>query len=151
MTTSTEHPGTEVERRRSGSWKIVVAVLFALSIVIGVVAYWRFIVSDRFLRDDLEQMAQRGRSLSVEQCVDATVEWAGSCRAMKSLCDATGPQLMRTCLAARDRSEYCDSLGDRARETRFGFKECKARKVTRKTKKACAAAYRAIASHCGSP
>lgn len=147
MTMSTEQPVTE-ERRRSNSWKIVVAVLFALSTVIGVLAYWRFIVSDRFLREDLEKMARVGRSLSVEQCVDATVAWAGTCRAMKSLCDATGPQLMRTCLAARDRSDYCNHLGDRAKETHFGFKECKARKVTRKTKKACAAAYRAIASHC---
>lgn len=135
------------ERRRHRGW-LVVGILFALSVAVGILAYSRFITSDRRLRADLGRLAAEGRKLSVEGCVDATIRWSTRCAAMKSLCDATTPQMMARCLGARDRTEYCRSLGDAGRDTHFGFKECKARGVNRKTKKTCAIAYRAIRSHC---
>lgn len=135
------------EKRRHRGW-LVVGILLALSVVVGVVAYSRFIRSDRHLRTDLERLAAEGKELSVEGCVDATIRWSTRCEAMKSLCDATTPQIMARCLGARDRSKYCRSLGESGRDTRFGYKECKARGVNRKTKKTCAIAYRAIRSHC---
>lgn len=133
--------------RKNRAW-LVVSVLFALSVVIGVVAYWRFIASDRYLRADLKRLAAQGKQLTVEGCVDATLAWGRSCKAMKSLCDATAPEMMGKCLAARDRSSYCRRLGTTGHDTHFGFKECKARGVDRKSKKTCATAYRAIATHC---
>lgn len=133
--------------RKNRAW-LVVAILFGLSVAIGVVAYWRFIVSDRYLRDDLRRLADQGKQLTVEGCVDATLAWGRSCKAMKSLCDATTPEMMGKCLAARNRESYCRRLGTTGHDTRFGFKECKARGVDRKSKKTCAIAYRAIADHC---
>jgi hypothetical protein len=129
-------------------WKLVVLGLFAFSTLVGVVSYWRFIVSDRYLRQDIVSMAKAGKSLTVEQCVTRTVSWASTCRAMKSLCVSTSPHLMKTCLVAQDRRGYCDKLGVRGQDTHFGYHECKARKVDRQHKKICAAAYRAIASYC---
>ena len=67
---------------------------------------------------------------------------------MKSLCFASSSLVTHRCLDARDRSAYCQTLGAAHRDTRFGYKECKARGVTRQNKKICAAAYRAIAAHC---
>jgi hypothetical protein len=137
-----------MEPRRKSRHVPVVVGLMVFATAVGVLAYWRFIVSDRYLRHDIAAMALAGRSLTVEQCVDRTVSWASSCRAMKSLCVATGPHLMRTCLAARERDAYCAKLGTRGEDTHFGFKECEARGVDRKNKKTCAAAYRAIVTHC---
>lgn len=140
-------PGAARGREKHRGW-LVIGVLLLVATVVGVLSYWRFIVSDRHLRADIARMERRGASIGVEQCIDEVVRWAGRCKAMKSLCDAEAPRLADVCLAARDRSAYCAQLGDRHRETSFGFKECQARKVTRKTKKACATAYRAIANHC---
>lgn len=133
---------------RKNNGRLVIGLLLLLSAVVGVVAYWRFIVSDRYLRADLNRLSTRGKRLSVEGCVDATVTWASRCQAMKSLCDATGPEMMTRCLAANDRTAYCARLGRTGADTHFGFKECKARHVNRKTKSACADAYRAIATYC---
>lgn len=133
--------------RKNRAW-LVVSILFGLSVAIGLVAYWRFIVSDKYLRADLHRLGEQGKKLDVEGCVDATLEWARHCKAMKSLCDATTPEMMGKCLAARDRSAYCKKLGDTGKDTHYGYKECKARGVTRKTKKTCSIAYRAIVTHC---
>jgi len=97
------HPPELTPASHAGRWKLVVASLLIISSAIGVVAYWRFIVSDRYLREDITKMATAGQGLSVEQCVDATLAWARRCRAMQSLCVATGPHLMTTCLIARGR------------------------------------------------
>lgn len=129
-------------------WKLVVLSLFTFSTLVGVVSYWRFIVSDRYLRQDIVTMAKAGKSLTVEQCVTKTLSWSASCRAMKSLCVSTSPHLMTTCLAAQDRRGYCGKLGARGQDTHFGYDECKARNVDHHNKKICAGAYRAIASYC---
>jgi hypothetical protein len=135
-----------LKRRHNGV--LVVGVLLVLATAIGVLAYWRFTVSEGYLRLDLDQVYADGSRLSVEQCVDETLRWGGHCKAMKSLCDASAPRIMHACLMARDRRATCEELGDSIRDTHFGFKECKARGVTRKNKKTCASAYRAIAGHC---
>lgn len=147
----TSEPSASTPRpyqRKHHNAKSVLLCIFGLALIIGCLGYWRFIVSDRFLRDDVLSMQKQGKTLSVEGCVDAVVLWASRCRAMKSLCDATAPRMMDVCLAAGNRSAYCRKLGQSGNDTHFGFEECRARKVKRKTKKACASAYRAIANHC---
>jgi hypothetical protein len=134
--------------REGRSWAWVLSALFALSLVIGVVAYWRFTRSDRFLARDLKMMASRGKHHTIEQCVDDLLGWSAHCEAMLSLCEASIPRMMEACLAAQERAAYCKDLGIRAMSTRFGFPECKVRKVDRSRKKVCALAYRTIAAHC---
>lgn len=144
----TQDPKTQDQQKKRHNGFRVLAVVMLLAALIGVMAYWRFIVSDRHLRADLEAMAERGAQLTAEQCVDATLSWAAGCQAMKSLCDASAQLIAHRCLDGRDRSTYCAGLGEAIYDTKFGYKECQARGVTRTTKKTCAAAYRAIAAHC---
>ncbi len=117
--------------------------------ITGVVAYWRFVVSDRVLKEDTAAINLKGAAVPIEGCVDEVLGWAASCRAMRSLCTASTPRMAHACIKGKDRTPECQALGDRSQDTRYGYRECKARGATRKyTRKACAMAYRAIATHC---
>lgn len=118
------------------------------AVIIGTLAYRNFVISKNHLEAAEKSLTVMGTDRSVEQCVDAVVEWAGKCEAMKSLCDANGPRMMFACLAGQDRMDYCKALGDEAEDRHFGFQNCMDRKVTRVTKKACGAAYGSIGSWC---
>lgn len=132
-------------RRSSGPR--VVATLLAISSLLGVLAFYRYSQSERALVAALTAMAGRAASLDVEGCVDETLAWNKRCEAMKTLCDASVPRMMETCLRGADRSRRCRELGERVMATQYGVAECKARGRTRRDKP-CALSYRAIASHC---
>lgn len=138
----------EQAQRGRHAGRVVLAVIFGVSIPVGALAYWRFSLSERYLTEDLRHMQTAGATLSAEECVDETVAWAGRCRAMKSLCDASVERMTKRCLAGRDRRAYCQQVQEATKEASFGYVECQARGVDRKTKKACGLAYRAVASHC---
>jgi len=128
----------------------VVVALLTVATAMGVVAFWRFSESDKFLSHVMVEMENAGKTSSPEQCVDEVVKHASTCEAMKSLCDSSAPRWMEACLRGQDRVGYCSTLGDTPKATSFGFKACKDRQVDRRTKGACASAYRAIAAHCES-
>jgi hypothetical protein len=137
--------------RAAPSWRrpvVIILVVFAALMAVGVVVIRRYIESERHIKAVLAEMTERGPDLDAEGCVDAVLEWAPRCTAMKTLCDASVPRVMEACLSGRDRDGYCASLGARASDTHFGVPECKARGVTRATKKVCALAYRAIDGFC---
>src|SRR5690606_21538944 len=92
--------------------------------------------------------------MSVEQCIEFTVDWAMACPGVESWCAGEAPRLTRECLASADRSDYCRELGDEVASTHFGYAECEAlrepvegRYTKRSHKKFCAASYRAVAEH----
>ena len=134
--------------RISAGW--IVGALFAASFAIGVVAYARYVSSEKALTADLAAIADKGKALSVEQCVDEVLAWHARCEAMKSLCDLSIPRMMFECLKAQDRAPYCDGLTRTTEETTFGVAECKARGAysERTTRNVCATAYRSIDAHC---
>lgn len=138
------------ERQRKGrrSGLLVVTSLVLVGVVAGVLAYRNLVASEARLSTELAVMEQRGEGLDVPGCVDAVMDWHDECAVMKSLCDQTVPRFMHVCLAARDRTEFCDALGPRSSDTSFGFDECKARGGDRDDKKACAVVYRVIDGHC---
>jgi hypothetical protein len=125
----------------------VVAALLAIASLLGVLAFYRYSQSERALVAELTAMAKRAASLDVDGCVSETLAWNKRCEAMKTLCDASVPRMMETCLRGADRSSRCRALGDRVMATQYGVAECKARGRTRRDKP-CALSYRAIASHC---
>lgn len=135
---------------RSARWVLI--VVFALSTMLGALAFWRYRVSEAALRADLASFARRGAGLSVEQCVDAVIAWNSNCRAIIGLCDASVSRMTNACLKAADRQVYCRQLapGETA-DTRFGKVPCARRQVKGRAKKACAAAYRMIAARCENP
>jgi hypothetical protein len=93
--------------------------------------------------------------LSVEACVEHTVDWAMACPGLESWCANEAPQLTRRCLERTSREAYCASVGDAIASTKFGYHECAALReridgkyAKRSHKKFCAAAYRAVATLC---
>jgi hypothetical protein len=122
--------------------------VLAASVPIGLFAHRRLAAADQYIAAELREMTVRGRELSTGGCVTAVVDYRARCRAMRSLCEASVPDMMKACLAARDRAAACAELGDRPMSTGFGFEACKAAGPGRRARDACAAAYRAIASHC---
>lgn len=97
------------------------------------------------------------RTLSVEECIGWSVDWAMACPGVESWCANEAPRLTRECLASADRREVCEALGDAVASTTFGYAECEAmreavegRYAKRSHKKFCAASQRAVAEHCRS-
>jgi hypothetical protein len=97
------------------------------------------------------------RTMSVEECVGWSVDWAMACPGVESWCANEAPRLTGACLASADRREVCETLGDAVASTTFGYAECEAmrepvegRYTKRNHKKFCAASYRAVAEHCRS-
>jgi hypothetical protein len=96
-------------------------------------------------------MAESGKELSVEGCVDEVLTWRGQCSAMATLCDRSIGRMMEICMNAADRTSYCAGIAaTETVRTTFGFEECKARgeHETRRRKKVCGTIYRAAAAHC---
>jgi hypothetical protein len=95
------------------------------------------------------------RTMSVEECVQFTVDWAMACPGVESWCANEAPRLTRECMQSVDRRETCEQLGDTVASTHFGYAECEAlrepvegRYTKRNHKKFCASSYRAVAESC---
>jgi hypothetical protein len=126
--------------------KLVVSGLLAASMLIGGLSYRRYVASEKLVRAAAADLHARGRDLDGEACVSEVLEWGKHCDAMKIVCDeAVGP-LVRTCLAAADRTDYCRALGPRL-DTHFSFAHCHARGYGRRNR-LCAEAYMAVIGHC---
>ncbi len=135
-------------KRWRWSGNTVVGLLLFVSLVIGVLAYRRFVASDRFLAQQLREIGERGHALSAEQCVDEVLARRDRCEAMKSMCNSTVPDMMDRCLGAKDRAAACQDWGAVVMSTRFGFDACAGRRLSRDARAACATSYRVIATHC---
>jgi len=134
------------QQKHKGYW--VIALIFSFSSIIGIVAYSKYVSSEKTLLQNFNKMSSLGKTASVETCVDHVLNWRKTCQAMKSLCDVSVPRMMGACLGSQNRKPYCNQLGTTSSDTHFGYKECQARKVNKKTKKACALSYRVIDNHC---
>jgi len=128
--------------------RLLLTGIFTASILMGIVAFHRYAQSERYIRADIGAFLRRGAALTVPQCVGEVLSWTKRCQAMLSLCDASVSRMMNACLHGQDRRGYCGSLKVSTADTSFGFRDCKARGVNGRQKKACAASYRMIASFC---
>ena len=126
----------------------LVGGLLVLSLGFGLLGWRNFHRASDHLEAVKARLARQGRGLDAQGCIGAVLAWRKRCAVTKSLCDAFAPRVMRSCLAARDRSAYCRTLTKLPGTTHFGYRDCQRRGVTRKTKKACAAAFRMLHIHC---
>ena len=148
---------------RSGrSAAIVLTILFTCSTVMGVVAYWRYTESERFLHRDWAEISAKGSKIDAEECVPLVLEWHRNCEAMKSLCNHSIPMTMTHCLGqdratperVAERKAYCDAMVTPSSLGRWTFKKCKAIGVskehgsTRDERKACSYAFKALEEFC---
>ena len=129
---------------------MVFGVLGVLAIFCGVLAYWRYTVSEGWFATSLPAMTEVGATVDTEGCVDAAVRWHATCDANKPLCDNGVPRAMTHCLMADDRAPACEEMGDKPARAQWVFKTCAERGTPCKSRKRCpcADAYRAFDSFC---
>ncbi|MGM0577305.1 MAG: hypothetical protein ACQEXJ_16380 [Myxococcota bacterium] len=127
----------------------MIGTVFVLAIVLGVLAFRNYRASERHIQQSMAEFDEMGVRLDADGCVAAVLDWNGRCEAMKTLCDHAVPMAMEHCLAARDRSEVCDGLGDtETARAQWTYHKCEEHDVTRANKKACTNAYRALIQYC---
>ncbi len=136
---------------------LVLTIIFGLSVVLGVLAYWRYTVSERHLHEVFATMDQKGTQLSAEGCITEVLNWhREGCAAMQSMCDHAIPMVLTRCLVGKDRSNYCDNLDIREASKKWTYRMCKERGISpkdgtkRRFVKACGNAYGSIESFCKS-
>lgn len=133
------------------------AVVVLLCVVFGVTVMRQKAAYQEYRAATLEAgpLPWTQRTMSVEACVQWTVDWAMACPGVESWCANEAPRLTRECMASADRREICERFGDAVASTTFGYAECEAlrepvegRYTKRSHKKFCAASYRAVAEQC---
>jgi hypothetical protein len=149
--------------RRSHAGYIVVAAILGGSFVLAVLFAGLLMRSEEQLWAAQVAMQEQGKALSVDECVDSVMQWRAGCTAIESLCDETVDPMIDTCMAGRDRKEYCgtvtewtgstgqcDERGVQATNPAKGFWDRMLFGGGRQTpaRKACAKSYRAVAVYC---
>jgi len=126
----------------------LVAFMAVGSAALAGFAVYNYHRSNAYLKRVLVDMRRTGARTTAEGCVDHILAWRKTCPLSRVLCDNFAPRAMKICLQARDRTGYCRSLPPLRGTTRFGYRDCVARKMTRKTRNACAAAFRMLDQYC---
>jgi hypothetical protein len=129
--------------------KLLVGGLLAVSVILGGLTYRRYVSAELLVRATAAELAERGRTLDGEECVGWVLDWGRRCQALTIVCDEATRPLVLTCLQARDRTEWCRSLGPKL-DTHFSFERCRQRGYSRKNHR-CAEAYLAAVGHCLAP
>ena len=98
------------------------------------------------------EIEAKGKTLDVEGCIDATLEWRQKCAANKVMCDNAIPLAMYHCLEQQDRQEQCMIIDEDMAKGTWLMEHCRERGSECKVMKKCpcAAAYRALDSFCRS-
>ena len=132
------------------SLRLVLGGLISLALVLGVVAYWRYTVSERHFAETIVEMNALGPTLDTDGCVGAVLDWHARCEANKPLCDDGVPRIMTHCLVGADRQAYCDGLDLSSAKAQWVYGKCQDRGTPCRDRKkcACADAYRTVDSFC---
>lgn len=132
------------------SLRLVLGSISVLVVVLGVLAYWRYSVSETHFAAAIQHFDEVSPTLDAEGCVTEVLAWHSTCAANKALCDDGVPRMMAHCLAARDRSETCNALELGSAKAQWVFAKCEERGTSCRDRKkcACADAYRTIDSFC---
>lgn len=128
----------------------MLGVVAVLVVVLGVLAYWRFTVSEKHFAGVLTEMDRTGPTVDTEGCVTAVLQWHATCDANRPLCDDGVPRVITHCLLGADRSETCNELDLGSAKAQWVYGRCESRGTPCRDRKKCpcADAYRTIDSFC---
>lgn len=148
MTAKAKRPSRDWE---GPSLRTVFVGLTILSVIMGVLAYYRYSQSEKSIMQGMPVLEAKGATMTPEQCVDEVLAWHKQCQGLSFMCDNTVTQAMFHCLKAQDRTTECAALKpDEVSKGQWVFYKCKDRgSQCKRTKQcACADAYRAFDSFC---
>ncbi len=132
------------------SLSLILGGVVVITIAMGIFAFWRYTESERWVQASLIEMEALGKTVDVEGCIDASIDWRNRCAANKTLCENAIPLATYHCLEQQDRSDSCLILDHDMSTGTWLMERCRARgsecKVMKKC--TCAAAYRALDSFC---
>jgi len=156
------------------SLSLVLGGMAVVTVVMGVLAYYRYAGSERWVAEGIQHMDAVGHELDVDGCIDESVDWYNRCDTHDTnaaVCLKGVDLLMAHCLIARDRSDSCEEYLDPNSEVHQATEDMRARarnpetagasgkwvygrceerdmRCVIKRECACAEAYRAVDSFC---
>ena len=130
----------------SSTW--VLSGIFALATLMGVLAFFKYVKTETSVKQGRVFLQERGKSLDLHGCVAELLAWSAGCEGIKSVCDASAPILMESCLKSQDRTEECVQKKTLRMDSTFGYRDCAAISKTKAARKVCGNAYRAFDSYC---
>lgn len=135
--------------RRHAGYKVLAGIL-ALSAAMAVFLAFQLRSSEHHLGDAQIEFEGYGETADIPGCLDHTLEWYGECAAMAGLCQQSVSRMMGACLAAQDRTTYCESVDGIMDHASFGNDDCRSdeRGLDRHMRGACGDAYLAIREFC---
>lgn len=152
-------PAPEGERRR-GARRVALIVLLgflALTVPLGWSVFREHRAFRDYVRTTLDEPASPPPWLDgyePEACVGAGLEWLAACQGYEEFCRRAMPRVITGCLAAADRSLWCNDHREELLRTTFGYAQCEARAAAgqvpdnRYGRQRCALAYRTAAEWC---
>ncbi|MCA9658916.1 MAG: hypothetical protein KC486_11280 [Myxococcales bacterium] len=131
---------------------MILGIAGVVILAMGIFTFWRYSESEKWVQQSLVEIEAKGKTLDVEGCIDATLEWRQKCAANKVMCDNAIPLAMYHCLEQQDRQEQCMIIDEDMAKGTWLMEHCRERGSECKVMKKCpcAAAYRALDSFCRS-
>jgi hypothetical protein len=126
---------------------IVLGVVAVLVVVFTIFAMFQMHNSSKYIAKQVAVFEEIGQTTDVEGCADAVLDWVKNCKAVKGLCKASVGRLMSTCLMAKERVEFCKTMGSLVKDSHYGFKRCSERGYTKRNKE-CASVYSTVGAYC---
>lgn len=136
---------------RGPSLRAVMIGIFALGGLMTWQMHRAYVHGEKVVQASFPLLAEQGRSLDPEGCIDAVIAWHKQCDATAVMCNSGVKQAMFHCLKSQDRREGCAKLpASESMDGKWVFVTCKDRGSQCKRTKdcACADAYRAFDSFC---
>lgn len=155
---SAQPAATPHETPPARSAKVAWYVIGACCVIgagLGAWTYFRAADGAEHVGEKMREMRQKGVALDGVACVNEALDWHDhTCDAPGRMCIDAVPRVVGECLAARDRSELCQEIGNDEKPSQWAYNKCKARGIDRKSKKgvkeSCTQAWRALDSWCKS-
>ena len=132
--------------KNNATW--VLGSIFFVATILGVVTFFNYTRTEKSVQKGIAHLLEEGKSLSMQGCVKELLTWTSQCEGIKTVCDASAPILMESCLRAQDRSAECGENAQVRKDSKFGFKECSVFTLTKDRRKVCGNAFRAFDSYC---
>ena len=136
---------------RGPSLRTVLIGVMAVGLFMTFMMHRAYTQGERVVQAALPQLAEKGRTLDAEGCIDAVIAWHKTCPATAVMCNNGVKTAMYHCLKAQDRARDCTKLpSGEGMDGKWVFITCKERGTQcRRTKECpCADAYRSFDSFC---
>lgn len=150
MSEETNETATSQQAPRRHYGYRVVGGIFALALVLGVLAFQNMKRSIITIESTQKEMAKAGKKLSMIGCIDRVMEWKKMCGAIHVLCRASISRVTASCLEAKPRKSECQALKLEKSRAHFTYKHCKARGMHKRRhwKRECGVAYGTLHRYC---